>query len=108
MSGDGRRSYDTGASQEAQANIHSIIARLEALIGQRDTDVSTAMADFEATGVSDQYSTKELKWHNAANEVRDIIRLVKSTLRPTTAPRRPPSARPARRLRRSEPPDVRT
>jgi len=80
MSGDGRRSYDTGASQEAQANIHSIIARLEALIGQRDTDVSTAMADFEATGVSDQYSTKELKWHNAANEVREIIRLVKSML----------------------------
>ncbi|GAB2834469.1 hypothetical protein GCM10027176_43540 [Actinoallomurus bryophytorum] len=80
MSGDGRRSYDTGASQEAQTNIHVIIGRLETLIGQHDTDVSTAMSDFEATGVSDQYSAKELKWHNAANEVREIIRLVKSTL----------------------------
>lgn len=76
----GRRSYDTGASQEAQGNIHTIISRLEALIGQHDTDVSTAMADFEATGVSDEYSAKELRWHNAANETREIIRLVKSTL----------------------------
>jgi hypothetical protein len=80
MSGEGRRSYDTAASQEAQTNIHTIIGRLEALIGQHDTDVSTALSDFEATGVSDQYSAKELKWHNAANEVREIIRLVKGTL----------------------------
>jgi hypothetical protein len=80
MSGNGRRSYDTAASQEAQTNIYTIIGRLEAIIGQHDTDVSTALSDFEATGVSDQYSAKELKWHNAANEVREIIRLVKSTL----------------------------
>ena len=78
--GTGRRSYDTAASTQAQGNIHAIIARLENLIGTRDTDVSTAMADFEATGVSDEYSAKELKWHNAANETREIIRLVKSVL----------------------------
>ncbi|GAA2111811.1 pore-forming ESAT-6 family protein [Actinomadura alba] len=80
MSGNGRRSYDIDASGEAQTNIHAIIGQLETLIGQRDTDVSTAMSDFEATGVSDEYSAKELKWHNAANEVREIIRLVKGTL----------------------------
>ena len=80
MGADGRRSYDTGASGEAQTNIHAIIGRLESLIGTRDTDVSTAMADFEATGVSDEYSAKELKWHNAANETREIIRLVKGVL----------------------------
>ena len=80
MGGNGRNSYDIPASQEAQTNIHGIIGRLETLIGQHDTDVSTAMSDFEATGVSDQYSAKELKWHNAANEVREIIRLVKDTL----------------------------
>ena len=76
----GRRSYDTGASGEAQANIHTIVSRLEALIGTHDTDVKTAMADYEATGVSDEYHAKEIKWHNAANEVREIIRLVKTTL----------------------------
>ncbi|RAY13174.1 hypothetical protein DPM19_22045 [Actinomadura craniellae] len=78
--GDGRQGYDTGASQEAQINIHSVITRLEALIGQHDTDVSAALADFTATGVEDEYSAKELKWHQAANETREIIRLVKTTL----------------------------
>ncbi|MBB6173855.1 hypothetical protein HNR23_003915 [Nocardiopsis mwathae] len=80
MSGNGRNSYDLGASQESQTNIHTVMARLESIIGDHDVDVSTAMADFEATGVSDEYSAKELKWHNAGNEVRDIIRLVRETL----------------------------
>jgi hypothetical protein len=76
----GRRSYDTGASAEAQANIQQIVARLETLIGTRDTDVKAALADFEATGVSEEYRAKEAKWHTAANETREIIRLVKATL----------------------------
>lgn len=76
----GRRSYDTGASAEAQGNIQVIVSRLETLIGTHDTDVKAAMADFEATGVSDEYHAKEVKWHAAANEVREIIRLVKTTL----------------------------
>ncbi|TYB43619.1 pore-forming ESAT-6 family protein [Actinomadura chibensis] len=80
MGDTGRRSYDTGASAEAQANIQRIVGRLEQLIGTRDTDVKAALADFEATGVSDEYRAKELKWHNAANETREIIRLVKATL----------------------------
>jgi hypothetical protein len=80
MSAEGRNSYDIDASGEAQGNIHAIIGRLETLIGQHNTDVSNAMSDFEATGVSDEYSAKELKWHNAANEVRGIIQLVKGTL----------------------------
>lgn len=80
MSSDGRRSYDTGASAEAQTNLHAIIGRLETLIGQHQSDVRTALSDFEATGVSDEYHAKEVKWQNAANEVRTIIQLVKSTL----------------------------
>ncbi|WP_329245988.1 pore-forming ESAT-6 family protein [Actinoallomurus sp. NBC_01490] len=80
MDGDGRRSYDTAASQEAQLNIHFIIQRLEAVIGQHGTNVSNALSDFVATGVSEVYGGKERKWHDAANEVREIIRLVKSTL----------------------------
>ena len=75
-----KNAYDIGASQEAQGNINTIMNRLEAIIGERDTDVSTAMSEFEATGVSEEYSAKELKWHNAANEVREIIRLVRETL----------------------------
>ena len=75
-----RRSYDVGASQEAQGNLQTVIARLEALIGQRDADVKRAMADFQADGVSDQYHDKERRWNAAATEVRSIIALVRGTL----------------------------
>jgi hypothetical protein len=75
-----RRSYDVAASQEAQGNLHTVIAQLEALIGQRDTDVKQAMADFQADGVSDQYHDKERRWNSAAGEVRSIIALVRGTL----------------------------
>jgi uncharacterized protein YukE len=75
-----RRSYDTGASQETQGNLQSVIARLEALIGQRDADVKRAMADFQADGVSDRYHDKERRWNAAATEVRSIIALVRGTL----------------------------
>lgn len=80
MGAGGRRAYDTGASHEAQANIHAIISRLEALIGQHDGDVKSALADFEATNVSAEYAAKEHRWHQAAQETREIIRLVKQTL----------------------------
>ena len=59
-----RRSYDVGASQEAQGNLQTVIARLEALIGQRDADVKQAMSDFQADGVSDQYHDKERRWNS--------------------------------------------
>jgi hypothetical protein len=79
MSND-RRSFDTGASQEAQSNLQSVVARLEAVMSQRDADVKQAMADFEADGVSDQYAGKEQRWNAAAAEVRSIIALVRGTL----------------------------
>jgi hypothetical protein len=75
-----RRSYDVAASQETQGNLHAIIARLETLIGQRDTDVKQAMSDYYADGVSDQYHDKERRWNAAAGEVRSIIALVRGTL----------------------------
>jgi hypothetical protein len=75
-----RRSYDVAVSQEAQGNLQTVIAQLEALIGQRDADVKQAMADFQADGVSDQYHDKERRWNAAAGEVRSIIALVRGTL----------------------------
>lgn len=75
-----RLSYDTGASAEAQGNIQTVVARLEAVINDRDQAVKAAMADFYADGVSDLYHDKEVRWNNAANEVRSIITLVKKTL----------------------------
>ncbi|WP_340379192.1 pore-forming ESAT-6 family protein [Streptomyces sp. SS7] len=78
--GSDRRSYDTGASADAQGNIQAVVARLEEVIGQRDRQVKAAMADFTADGVAEEYHGKEQRWNSASNEVRNIISLLKSTL----------------------------
>jgi uncharacterized protein YukE len=57
-----------------------VVARLEAVINDRDHAVKAAMADFYADGVSDQYHGKEVRWNHAAQEVRTIISLIKKTL----------------------------
>ncbi|MFF3271638.1 pore-forming ESAT-6 family protein [Streptomyces chrestomyceticus] len=75
-----RRSYDTGASAEAQGNIQAVIARLEQVITARDAQVKAAMADFTADGVADEYHGKELRWNRASQEVRSIIQLLRTTL----------------------------
>lgn len=75
-----RRSYDTGASTEAQGNIQIVIAQLEQVITARDAQVKAAMNDFAADGVADEYHGKELRWANASQEVRNIIHLLKTTL----------------------------
>lgn len=80
MSSADRRSYDTGASGQAQSNLASVIGQLETLLSQRDAQVKQAMADFQADGVSDAYHAVERRWHLAAAEVRQIITLVRSTL----------------------------
>jgi hypothetical protein len=78
--GSDRRSYDTGASGDAQTNIQAVIGRLEEVIAARDGQVKAAMADFTADGVADDYHGKELRWNHASQEVKNIIQLVKSTL----------------------------
>ena len=82
MAGSGvdRRSYDTGASGDAQANLQSVIGRLEQVIADRDRQVKAAMADFTADGVADEYHGKEMGWNRASQEVKSIIALVRSTL----------------------------
>ncbi|MFF3019834.1 pore-forming ESAT-6 family protein [Streptomyces sp. NPDC057939] len=75
-----RTSYDTGASVEVQGGLAGIIGRLERVLGDRETAVKAAMAEFTADGVSDEYHGKEARWNKAANEVRNIIRLVRTTL----------------------------
>jgi uncharacterized protein YukE len=79
-SGQDRRSYDSGASGDAQSNLHAVIGRLEELIAARDRQVKTAMADFTADGVADEYHGKEQRWNRASTEVKNIITLLKTTL----------------------------
>jgi hypothetical protein len=75
-----RRSFDTGVSQQLQSDLSGIVARLEAVIAQRQADVNAAMSDFSADGVSEEYRMVEQRWNTAAAEVRAIIGLVKTTM----------------------------
>jgi outer membrane murein-binding lipoprotein Lpp len=75
-----RRSFDTGTSQAVQSDLNGIVSRLEANIDQRTADVNAAMSDFQADGVSEEYHHVEQRWTRAANEVRQIIRLVHDTM----------------------------
>lgn len=75
-----RRSYDLSASGDVQGSLQTVIGRLEQVLGDRDRAVKAAMADFQADGVSDEYHAKEVRWDRAAQEVREIIRLLRSTL----------------------------
>ncbi|MET8897135.1 pore-forming ESAT-6 family protein [Streptomyces albogriseolus] len=75
-----RRSYDTGASSEVQGGLQGIVGQLERVLADRDKAVKAAMADFQADGVSEEYHGKEMRWNRAAQEVRSIIQLVRTTL----------------------------
>ncbi|GAB2446133.1 pore-forming ESAT-6 family protein [Streptomyces incanus] len=75
-----RRSYDTGASSEVQGGLQGIVGQLERVLADRDKAVKAAMADFQADGVSEEYHGKEVRWNRAADEVRSIIQLVRTTL----------------------------
>jgi uncharacterized protein YukE len=76
----GRNAYDTASSQQVQGDLAGIVARLETAISQRTADVNAAMADFTADGVSEEYRAVEQRWNAAANQVREIIALVRTTL----------------------------
>lgn len=75
-----RISFNTDVSAQVQSDISSLAAQLEALIGERQQQVNTAMADFQADGVSEEYRVVEQRWNRAASETRSIIALVKQTL----------------------------
>lgn len=78
--GTDRRAYDVGASTEVQGGIKAVIGQLEQVIAAREAQVASAMADFAADGVADDYHAKELRWKNASQEVKNIIQLLNTTL----------------------------
>lgn len=50
-----RIAFDTNVSAQVQGDIQALAVQLESLIGQRQADVSQAMADFRADGVDSEY-----------------------------------------------------
>jgi uncharacterized protein YukE len=75
-----RRSWDDGAAESAVANFNQAASALEALIERRDGDVRAAMADYMADGVSGDYQAKEARWRAAADQVRQIVATLRSSL----------------------------
>lgn len=75
-----RRSFDTATSGQVQADLAGVISRLETTISQRSSDVAAAMSDFTADGVSEDYRAVEDRWQRAAQEVRTIIDLLRTTM----------------------------
>ncbi|MGB3827781.1 MAG: pore-forming ESAT-6 family protein [Ornithinimicrobium sp.] len=80
MSTTDRISFDTGVSASVQADINTLIGRLESLMATRDAQVAAAMSDFQADGVSEEYHLVEQRWRRASEEVRAIIALVRTLL----------------------------
>ena len=48
--------------------------------GVRHGFYSVFMADYQASGVSEEYLAKEQRWNTAAGEVREIIRTLRVSL----------------------------
>ena len=75
-----RNAHDVGASQQVQDNFDIAAGNLEAALGRRQQDVDTAMADYQADGVSDEYAAMEKQWRDAGDEVKAIIKLLRESL----------------------------
>lgn len=78
--GPGDRAFNTESSGESQTEFNRVASQLEALLDLRDKQVKAAMSHYLATGVSDEYHAKEVRWNTKAQEVRDIIRLLRQSL----------------------------
>jgi uncharacterized protein YukE len=75
-----RRAYDTDASGQVQTTLTQLVGRVDALLSQRDQQVKSAMADFVADGVEEDYAGVERKWNNAATQTNRIVDLLRDAL----------------------------
>lgn len=75
-----RNDYNIGASETVQSNFETAASQLEAALDRRDADVRTAMADYQADGVSDEYAQLEQQWNTAGGQVRDVIQAIRNSL----------------------------
>jgi hypothetical protein len=75
-----RNSYDTGASGEVQASINSLAGQIEGLIATHKQNVSAALSDASASGVTENYQAVEARFDKAAASTLSVIRSLKETL----------------------------
>jgi|SRR5687767_7058228 hypothetical protein len=75
-----RNSYDTAASGEVQTTINNLSGQISALIATHRQNVTAALSDASASGVTDSYRAVEDKFNTAADETLAIITSLKETL----------------------------
>ena len=76
----GAHAFNTASSGDEQTQFNTVASRLEALLNLRDRQVKAAMARYVATNVSEEYLGKEQRWNAKAQEVRNIISLLRQSL----------------------------
>jgi predicted nucleic acid-binding protein len=75
-----RNSYDTAASGEVQATINSLSGQISSLIAAHKQNVTAALSDASASGVTESYRAVEDRFDTAAESTLAIIDSLKSTL----------------------------
>jgi len=75
-----RNSYDTAASGEVQTTINNLSGQIQSLIATHRQNVTAALSDASASGVTDSYRAVEEKFNTAADETLAIITSLKETL----------------------------
>lgn len=75
-----RNSYDTAASGEVQSTINSLSGQISSLIATHKQNVTAALSDASASGVTESYRAVEDRFDNAAESTLTIIASLKSTL----------------------------
>ena len=75
-----RNSYDTAASGEVQTTINNLSGQIQSLIATHKQNVTAALSDASASGVTDSYRAVEEKFNAAADETLAIITSLKETL----------------------------
>lgn len=75
-----RNSYDTAASGEVQGTINSLSGQITSLIAAHKQNVTAALSDASASGVTENYRAVEDRFNKAAEQTLAIIGSLKETL----------------------------
>ncbi|TDD28016.1 hypothetical protein E1218_08775 [Kribbella turkmenica] len=75
-----RNSYDTAASGEVQTKINSLSGQISGLIATHKQNVTAALSDASASGVTENYRAVEDRFNKAADQTLAIINSLKETL----------------------------
>jgi hypothetical protein len=75
-----RNSYDTAASGEVQTTIKNLSDQISGLIAAHKQNVTAALSDASASGVTENYRAVEDRFNKAADATLGIIASLKETL----------------------------